>query len=95
MPPQKRSEERTPRVGLVRYSGAEVTDGTAGCLANFAISVNVSGSGVSFLSLKPVERMTPIRLSSDWLWDHPREGVVMWCSEVASGSYRVGVSLVR
>jgi hypothetical protein len=94
MPAPKRSEERTTRVGLVRYSIAEVTGGTTGCLPNFAISVNVSSSGVSFLSLKPVERMTSIRLSSDRLWDYPREGVVRWCSEVAPGSYRVGVLLV-
>ncbi len=92
MPFERRSETRTPGIGLIRYRDAE-SDSRAEHLTNFAISVNISDSGVSFLSLKPVEQKMCLRLSSDRLWDSPREGVVQWCAEVAPGSYRVGVSL--
>jgi hypothetical protein len=93
MPLERRSERRSPGIGLIRYTGTE-SDSRAEHLTNFAISVNISKSGVSFLSLKPVERKISIRLASDRLWDSPREGVVRWCSKVAPGSYRVGVSLI-
>ncbi len=92
MPFERRSERRTPGIGLIRYTDAGA-ESRAEHLTNFAISVNISDSGVSFLSLKPVEQKLCIRLASDRLWDSPREGVVQWCSEVAPGSYRVGVLL--
>lgn len=92
MPFERRSERRTPGIGLIRYMDAE-TDSRSEHRTNFAISVNISDSGVSFLSLKPVEKKKSIKLSSDRLWNSPREGVVQWCSEVAPGSYRIGVLL--
>jgi len=91
---ERRAEERLPRVALIRYFESAPDGGRGISFLNLAITSNVSPSGVSFRSLKPMGESATIKLVNDTLWKAPREGVVRWCTETAPGIYKVGVAFV-
>lgn len=82
-----------PRVVLLRYYGASEAVGRPVTPLNLAITANVSKSGVSFRSLKPLGEAVRLKLVNESLWKSPREGVVRWCTQTAPGIYKVGVAL--
>lgn len=90
---ERRAEEREPAVVLLRYYDSSLIEGQLVTFLNYAITVDVSESGISFRSYKSFGAERPLRLVSYDLWDTPREGVVRWCSEASPGVYTVGVAL--
>ncbi len=91
---ERRGEERAQAIELLRYYDYVEVRGKTVPTLNFALTTDVSTSGVSFRSLKPVDNDLRLMLVNYDLWENPREGVVKWCSECSPGIYRVGVSLL-
>ncbi len=88
-----RFEERIPKVVLIRYYETSEPNGKPLGLFHFALTSNVSRSGVAFRSLKPIVANRTLRLVNEALWGFPREGVVKWCTKTSPGVYKVGVAL--
>ncbi len=80
-------------MALIRYYDISEASGKPMTYLNLAITSNVSESGVSFRSLKPMGGVARLKLVNDTLWQAPKEGMVRWCTETAPGIYKVGVSI--
>lgn len=91
---ERRAEERIVRCVPVVFTDTFVSNGGPSPEEHEAVTLDVSLSGLSFRTSKPVEHMMALRISSDFLWDGPRMGVVKWCSVIYPGIHRVGVSII-
>jgi hypothetical protein len=89
-----RKEERTVKAVPIRYSDTFLKGEEAYPPLHEGVTFDVSRSGLSFRTYRPVEHMMAIRLQSDFLWRGHREGVVRWCSKIYPGIYKVGVALL-
>jgi hypothetical protein len=89
-----RKEERTVRAVPIRYSDTFLEGEEPFPPIHDGVTFDVSASGLSFRTYRPVEHMMVIRLTSDFLWKETREGVVRWCSKIYPGIYKVGISLI-
>jgi hypothetical protein len=54
---------------------------------------NLSDSGVGFISMRPLELNTKLRIAAHVITGSPRDVSVRWCEQVNHGLYRVGLSL--
>lgn len=91
---EKRAEERAPESYLIRYSGYADSRSESAIFERFTATLNISESGLCFMSPKPLKKSHRLRLISKELWDGEREGVVRWCSLVQPGIYKVGIELL-
>ena len=80
----RRAEERKLKNTPIRFSDSFV----------MGITCDVSDSGLSFRAHQPIENKMVVKLSCDFLWNAPREGIVRWCSKIYPGIYKVGIALI-
>lgn len=79
----KRNELRTCTVNTIHY--ADRTE-------NFwAISSNVSQSGINIYTNRPLEEGDIINLASKALWTAPKEARVAWSMKVKANLFKVGI----
>jgi hypothetical protein len=90
----RRAEEREIKNILIRFSDTFVLGQQPSPPMHDGFTFDVSDSGLSFRAYQPIEHMMAIRLSCDFLWDAPREGIVKWCSKIYPGIYKVGIALI-
>ncbi|NIT02160.1 MAG: hypothetical protein GTO09_08510 [Candidatus Latescibacteria bacterium] len=91
---ERRLEERECESFLVRYYGSTDPKDESTTFERFTATLNISDSGLCFMSPKPLKKSHRLRFISKELWDGEREGVVRWCSLVQPGIYKVGVELL-
>jgi hypothetical protein len=87
---QKRKEERVARSAAVAFSKGQAVSGRA----PWAVSVNVSASGLCLYTNIPVIRGEEYRLTSDTLWFSPRLARTAWSTKIGDEIYKAGLSYV-
>lgn len=96
-PGPKRSEDRkmvTEQVSLIQVEEAEKKGGPKKQGESMqCVTVNTSDSGVSVYTEKSMQSGSRFIIYSGKLWDIPKEGIVKWCTRLASGLYRAGILL--
>jgi hypothetical protein len=89
----RRREKRHQKIVLVRYSDERQAEAKQSGFFKFAITTNISDSGLAFRSLQPFDVGTPLTFLSDDMWESSRKGDIRWCSEAVPGVYICGVAL--
>ncbi|MDA8092073.1 MAG: hypothetical protein M0Z61_17850 [Nitrospiraceae bacterium] len=98
-PAGKRSESRkmiTEQVSLIPLDNTgkkEVSKKEGESMQ--CVTLNTSGSGVSVYIEKSLQSGSRFIIYSGKLWDVPKEGIVKWCTKIASGLYRAGICLEK
>jgi len=59
----------------------------------WAISSNVSPSGVGIFTNRPLEAGQEIKVTSKHLWDSPRAAHVAWSFQLNSRLFKAGIAL--
>jgi len=52
---------------------------------------NLSDSGLSFYSDRPLKKGSNLRVQLNHIWDVPKDSRVMWCNRKKYNLYKIGV----
>ncbi len=86
---ERRKESRERVIGDVFWAYASDSR------ENEAVLIEESKSGMSILSNKPVKEGSILRIECKGSWMGTQYVLVKWCEEVASDTFRCGLSIIK
>lgn len=90
----RRARSRKTSLGPFHYCCSDkqkTPSNSLGSLTDTGVMLNVSDSGLCFLTTCPLEEGQVISFHCPWLYNYVESGTIRWCREAATDLWRIGL----